>query len=43
MPLDLHYTPQAVADLESIFSFIAEDSPQRARDYVGRSGRHAQA
>jgi toxin ParE1/3/4 len=31
---ELVYAPQAVADLEEIYSFIAQDSPDRAAAFV---------
>lgn len=31
----LRFTPDALSDLEQIFIYIAADSPNRARSYVG--------
>lgn len=34
MTRELFYGPQARADLEELFWFIAEDNPSRARTYI---------
>jgi len=36
---ELVYAPQAVADLEEIYGFIAEDSPDRAAAFVAEIRR----
>lgn len=37
------YRPSAVADLENIYEFIAQDSPERAFAYVGRIQVHCES